>query len=578
MCWAVKVAPHWPWPRKLNDLTVRLTRMRNPLYGQSGLVLVLTLLIFSANNGTRAEAEPLGAMRAIGGTADEPTGTAYLPTDPTLSCPGFHILRTHAGSATESGRFGAELLLLGPGRDTFFLNGPGRSTLQGGLNFGGRATSAVRGFAAFNIANQHDEDQVVQIGLDAAADGWLRLERRSGGAVVATPIDQSVSSGQTAVSATVPPGFYVASYEPWTGASTRYAISALTSFTDRPGGGFQGGVVVGGYHDPNHAAGSHQSTAFAGFCLAESYGVKVEVLSQPTYGASGAQGMAFSVSGGDGVLYLDSRRDDASPLPGTTFQECADCPDLMVIPGGSFLMGSPEDEPERSNREGPQHTVNVPVFALGLYPVTFDEWDACVADGGCSHDPDDSGYGRGSRPVINVSWHDAQEYSHWLSMKTGQHYRLPSEAEWEYAARAGTTGRFNTGDCITTDQANFRGSRPASGCPAGVYRQQTLPVASFAPNDFGLYDTHGNVWEWVMDCYSRGYVGAPSNGSAWMAGDCGLAVMRGGSYWNDGHFLRSARRVWPSRTSRGTGGFRIARAITIPVVPDSDQLDDGGVD
>ena len=187
------------------------------------------------------------------------------------------------------------------------------------------------------------------------------------------------------------------------------------------------------------------------------------------------------------------------------FQDCLDCPTMLLIPGGTFTQGSPPDEPESNDDERPQHTVNVPAFALGQTEVTFDEWDACVADGGCSHNPDDEGWGRGDRPVINVSWNDAQEYVAWLSAETGEDYRLPSESEWEYATRAGTTGRFNTGDCITTDQANFDGRFPAQGCPTGIDRNQTLPVASFAPNAFGLYDTHGNVWEWVQDCWNASY-------------------------------------------------------------------------
>jgi formylglycine-generating enzyme required for sulfatase activity/pimeloyl-ACP methyl ester carboxylesterase len=250
--------------------------------------------------------------------------------------------------------------------------------------------------------------------------------------------------------------------------------------------------------------------------------------------------------------------------PGSTFKDCPDCPTMVMIPSGSFVQGSPSSEPESLDRERPQRTVNVPAFAMGQTAVTFAEWDACVADGGCTHNLGDAGWGRGSRPVINVNWNDAQQYVTWLSNKTGQDYRLPSESEREYATRAGTTGRFNTGDCITTDQANFRGTAPAQGCPSGIYREQTLPVGSFAPNAFGLYDSHGNVWEWVQDCWNGNYNGAPTDGSAWMTGDCSLAVLRGGSWGHYGFRLRSAHRFWNTRGNRNnSNGFRVARSVAL---------------
>lgn len=246
------------------------------------------------------------------------------------------------------------------------------------------------------------------------------------------------------------------------------------------------------------------------------------------------------------------------------FKECADCPTMVAIPAGSFTQGSPVSEPQSNSDERPQRTVNVPAFATGQHEVTFAEWDACVAGGGCSYNPGDEGWGRGDRSVVNVSWNDAQAYVAWLSAETGHDYRLPSESEWEYATRAGTTGRFNTGDCITTDQANFRGTSPAQGCPSGVYRQETLPVGSFAPNAFGLYDTHGNVWEWVQDCWNGSYDGAPTDGSARMSGDCGRAVVRGGSSNSYGELLRSAYRIRNFRGNRDFNvGFRVARSVTL---------------
>ncbi|TVQ29650.1 MAG: formylglycine-generating enzyme family protein, partial [Wenzhouxiangella sp.] len=267
--------------------------------------------------------------------------------------------------------------------------------------------------------------------------------------------------------------------------------------------------------------------------------------------------------GGIGILAPTADRIFADRFEQRTFADCPDCPTMVLVPAGSFVQGAPESEPLSGDRERPQRQVNVPAFALGQTAVTFDQWDACVANDGCTYTPGDSGWGRGNRPVINVSWNDAQQYVIWLSKKTGQDYRLPSESEWEYAARAGTTTRFNTGDCITTDQANFRGTEPAEGCPPGVSLNRTLPVASFAPNTLGLYDTHGNVREWVKDCSNTSYVGAPTDGSAWMSGDCSAALRRGGSWFTNGNSVRSATRITTERDSRFTdGGFRVARSLT----------------
>lgn len=249
---------------------------------------------------------------------------------------------------------------------------------------------------------------------------------------------------------------------------------------------------------------------------------------------------------------------------GLIFRDCDDCPEMIVVSGGSFLMGSPSAELQRSSREDPQRTVNLDGFAIGRFPITFDEWEACVNDGGCSHLPSDNGMGRGSRPVINVNWLDAQQYVDWLSEKTGVIYRLPSEAEWEYSARSGSSLRFNTGDCITTAQANFDGAFPASGCLEGRTRNVTLPVESFAPNAYGLYDTHGNAGEWVEDCWNPNYIGAPTDGSAWLTGDCGRAVIRGGDLALGGAEIRSASRSFSPIESRFRLGFRVVRALDPP--------------
>jgi formylglycine-generating enzyme required for sulfatase activity len=240
-------------------------------------------------------------------------------------------------------------------------------------------------------------------------------------------------------------------------------------------------------------------------------------------------------------------------------------PEMIAIPAGRFLMGSPSDEPERSANEGPPHWVQVPAFELCRYAVTFDDWDACVAAGGCTHRPDDRGWGRGRRPVINVSWDDAQAYVRWLSHVTGKAYRLPSEAEWEYACRAGTATPFSTGRCIRTDQANYDGNRDYAGCGAktGVYLGKTQPVGSYPANSWGLHDMHGNVWEWVEDCWHDNYEGAPKDGSEWTQASCQTRVLRGGSWYSGPRALRAADRDWSSAGIRHDFlGFRLARTLT----------------
>jgi formylglycine-generating enzyme required for sulfatase activity len=238
-------------------------------------------------------------------------------------------------------------------------------------------------------------------------------------------------------------------------------------------------------------------------------------------------------------------------------------PDILMIPisAGCFVMGSPPDEPERDPDEGPQHEVCLPAFEIGKREVTFADWDVCVLDQGCNRNPSDEGWGRGDRPVINVSWDDMQEYLRWLNRLTGQSYRLPTEAEWEYAARAGTTTPFSTGDCINTDQANYDGTFEYAGCGAhtGINLGQTMPTGSYPPNPWGLLDMHGNVNEMTQDCWNEGFEGAPADGSAWKEGNCGHRVMRGGSWHGYAGYARSAFRcrVGPSFKHRSIG-FRLA--------------------
>ena len=238
--------------------------------------------------------------------------------------------------------------------------------------------------------------------------------------------------------------------------------------------------------------------------------------------------------------------------PGRRFQDCAECPEMVVIPAGSFMMGSPESEEGRIDNEGPVHPVEIgEPLAVGAYEVTFEEWDACVAAGGCGgYRPDDAGWGRGRRPVINVSWDDADSYVSWLSRKTGRKYRLLSEAEWEYAARAGTRTRYSFGNKISPKDANYGDIG------------KTRPVGRYRANGYGLYDMHGNVREWVQDCFSKSYEEAPSNGDAWGRRSCGIRGLRGGSWVSISWHIRSAIRFWDFTGSRDyDNGFRVARTL-----------------
>ena len=260
---------------------------------------------------------------------------------------------------------------------------------------------------------------------------------------------------------------------------------------------------------------------------------------------------------GNGAEFVRESESSAPAWPpGRKFRDCDDCPEMVVVRAGTFEMGSPPHEENRHDHEGPQHWVTIPErFAVGVYEITFAEWDACHREGGCSHNPDDEGWGRGDRPVVNVGWEDAKEYVGWLAGKTGEAYRLPSESEWEYAARGGSTTRYWWGDAVGWEHANCI----ACGSPW----DSTAPVGWFAANDFGLHDVHGNVQEWVEDCEHDDYHGAPSDGSSWTSGgDCDLRVLRGGSWFVIPRGVRSA-----SRGSNLTGyrdfdvGFRVARTL-----------------
>jgi formylglycine-generating enzyme required for sulfatase activity len=241
---------------------------------------------------------------------------------------------------------------------------------------------------------------------------------------------------------------------------------------------------------------------------------------------------------------------------------------MIVVPAGSFMMGSPPTEKKTSTSQAifalvygsPQHNVTIAKpFAVSKYELTFADWDACVAHRDC--DPHIyAPWGRGKQPVINESWYDAQRYVAWLSKMTGKPYRLLSEAEYEYAARAGTTTRYPWGDDI---KLNGKAMANCVGCGSKWDNRQAAPVGSFAPNRFGLYDMVANVYEWVEDCQHRNYQGAPTDGSAWVeGGDCSFRVVRGGPWIDEPDSLRSATRYY-THPDQGDSviGFRLTRTL-----------------
>ncbi len=241
-----------------------------------------------------------------------------------------------------------------------------------------------------------------------------------------------------------------------------------------------------------------------------------------------------------------------------TFRDCAHCPAMVVVPAGRFTMGATKATDDEAKRyEGPTHTVTLPRFAIGQYEVTFAEYDDCVAANGCAHRPNDRGWGRSRRPAINVSWDDAMQYVRWLAKTTGKAYRLPSEAEWEYAARAGTKTPYWWGKDVGGDRAN------CLVCGGEWGGTATAPVGSFKPNAFGLFDVHGNAQEWVADCWHDGYAGAPADGRAWVKdGNCKLRILRGGSWLSLARSLRVSHREGYDPTFRyASNGFRVARDL-----------------
>ena len=271
---------------------------------------------------------------------------------------------------------------------------------------------------------------------------------------------------------------------------------------------------------------------------------------------------------GDNVAAALEAIDDLTLRPGKVFRDCPDCPSMVVVPAGSFWQGADENDPMVLKKETPKRLVTLAEpFAIGVFEVTFAQWDRCVADGGCSSRPSDNGWGRGDRPVIMVSWNDAQEYANWLSEHTGQRYALPSESQWEYAARAGEESDWAGGDpALVCQFANVAGTESGfrwqhDACADDV-ALQTLPVGSLRPNAFGLHDTIGNVAEWTLDCMNLYYLDAPADGSAWNRGICSSRMTRGGSWFTGSREIRLPARFNLKNGDRNDfTGFRVVRVV-----------------
>jgi formylglycine-generating enzyme required for sulfatase activity len=270
------------------------------------------------------------------------------------------------------------------------------------------------------------------------------------------------------------------------------------------------------------------------------------------------------------------------PGNGERFKDCADCPEMVVVPAGSFMMGSPPDEPEREGLREEQVLVSIPrPFAMGAYPVTRGEFAAFVKATGYQVDPgcyywtgntweerqDTSWQSPGfvqddQHPVLCIDLKAAMAYAAWLSSRTERTYRLPSEAEREYATRAGTSTPFWWGSTIYTDMANYDGRHTYAGGRTGVWRQSTVRVGSFQPNAWGLYQTHGNVWDWTEDCWNESNPGNSSDGSVRPTGDCRWRVVRGGAWNYAPTYLRAAYRYWNEPENRSSvQGFRVVREL-----------------
>ena len=286
----------------------------------------------------------------------------------------------------------------------------------------------------------------------------------------------------------------------------------------------------------------------------------------------------------DGVVLTTAANERRCIRPGSgeRFRDCAECPEMVVVPAGSFMMGSPPDEPEREAAREEQVRVSIGrPFAVGAYSVTRGEFSAFVQDTGYKVDPGcwfwtgttweeraetswrSPGFNQDDRhPVLCVDLKAAKEYVGWLSTRTGKAYRLPSETEREYVARAGTTRPFWWGSPISTDMANFDGRHRYADGPTGVWRETTMRVDSFRSNAWGLYNVHGNVWDWTDDCWNESNAGNPGDGTVRLTGDCTWRVARGGAWNYAPTYLRAAYRYWNLPNNRSSvQGIRVVREL-----------------
>ncbi len=284
-------------------------------------------------------------------------------------------------------------------------------------------------------------------------------------------------------------------------------------------------------------------------------------------------GMGVAVAAGAGGLAVFRIATSAPPegygadRTADIIKDCSDCPEMLPIAPGAFKMGAGSKVFYRGldYDSQPVRAVNIETpFAISRFEVTFAQWDACVADGGCGgYSPPDEGWGRGDLPVIYVSWRDAAAYTAWLSQKTGETYRLPTEAEWDYAARGGVPHAFAWGRWASHDYANYGEKTCCTGSVSGADTWiHTAPVGSFSANSFGVHDMAGNVYEWVEDCYRFSYDGAPADGSADLAGDCAHRRIRGGAWYSDPGRVRPSYRAYQTPDQRDyVIGFRVVREI-----------------
>ena len=326
----------------------------------------------------------------------------------------------------------------------------------------------------------------------------------------------------------------------------------LSNIKAAPTGLSRSGVYKPGCREATNASMNRARRRLIGF-----FSLTLVLCSDPeTLAQQGAAQSRQPDAMASAVLTVEEEKVKAA-TPGSAFRECAPgCPVMIVVPAGAFTMGSPETEAGRETNEGPQHEVTIAEpLAVSKFEATFEEWDACAAAAACPGASEV--WGRGPMPVINVSWIDAQNYVVWLMALTGKPYRLLSEAEWEYCARAGAKTRYFWGDEPGVGKAN------CDGCGSQWDLKQTAPVGSFKPNAFGLYDMHGNVWEWVEDSWRANYMGAPTDGSAWLqGGPPAFRVIRGGSWRNESELLRAAVRDRRNINVRfDTLGFRVARTL-----------------